>query len=312
MNLSRDRAAFVLAFVLPVAFFSIFAAIFAGAGPRGDAPDLRSRSWTRTAATSRGASSRASRREAGLSVGLKPGDENAPGPLLHGRDGRAGGAQGRRAGRARHPEGLRRTSPIAFGPGATRVPPPDPRRHAPTRSRRRSSERAPPEGRDDVDARRDGAIGHGGARERWSGGLTPEQKARMETAIGEIDRGAARRAPRRSSGTGRRPGGGGLVAVETGRPRRDEEESDRDLLCGGPRRHVPPLLGVGRRRRAHRGGRERHARPHPRDARLDDAGCCSASSSISAGVGVVQLVLMFVWGALLRDRALRATSRDSW
>jgi len=31
-NLRRDRAAFVLAFVLPVAFFTIFAAIFSGSG----------------------------------------------------------------------------------------------------------------------------------------------------------------------------------------------------------------------------------------------------------------------------------------
>ncbi len=30
LNLRRDRAAFVLAFVLPVAFFTIFASIFAG------------------------------------------------------------------------------------------------------------------------------------------------------------------------------------------------------------------------------------------------------------------------------------------
>src|SRR4029453_1802657 len=34
MNLKRARAAFVLAFVLPVAFFTIFAAIFAGSGSR--------------------------------------------------------------------------------------------------------------------------------------------------------------------------------------------------------------------------------------------------------------------------------------
>ncbi len=32
LNLRRDRAAFVLAFVLPVAFFSIFAGIFSGSG----------------------------------------------------------------------------------------------------------------------------------------------------------------------------------------------------------------------------------------------------------------------------------------
>src|SRR5262245_2146645 len=36
MNLKRDRAAFVLAFVLPVAFFTIFAAIFAGSGSRAE------------------------------------------------------------------------------------------------------------------------------------------------------------------------------------------------------------------------------------------------------------------------------------
>src|SRR5437868_14951958 len=81
MNLRRDRAAFVLSFVLPVAFFTIFAAVFAGS----------SRSATRQVPVIvvDEDGSDVSRRfvaglkaEAGLSVGLKPGDEEDPrGPL---------------------------------------------------------------------------------------------------------------------------------------------------------------------------------------------------------------------------------------
>jgi len=40
-NLRRDRAAFILAFVLPVAFFTIFAAIFSGAGNRPSGRRIR-------------------------------------------------------------------------------------------------------------------------------------------------------------------------------------------------------------------------------------------------------------------------------
>ena len=81
MNLRRDRAAFVLAFVLPVAFFSIFAGIFAGSG----------RSTTRKVSLvvvdedqSPGSQRFVAglKAEAGLSVGMKPGDEKDPnGPL---------------------------------------------------------------------------------------------------------------------------------------------------------------------------------------------------------------------------------------
>ena len=82
MNLRRDRAAFVLAFVLPVAFFTIFAAIFARLGSGRRRARSPSSSWTRTAATARAGSSRACRPRPASSVGLKPGDENDPaGPL---------------------------------------------------------------------------------------------------------------------------------------------------------------------------------------------------------------------------------------
>jgi ABC-2 type transport system permease protein len=77
MNLRRDRAAFVLAFILPVAFFTIFAAIFAGS----------SRSTTRKIAVivvdeDGSELSRAFvaglKADAGLSVGMKPGPEDDP------------------------------------------------------------------------------------------------------------------------------------------------------------------------------------------------------------------------------------------
>ena len=111
MNLRRDRAAFVLAFVLPVAFFSIFAGIFSGS----------SRSATRKIAVivvdedgSEGSRRFVAglKREAGLSIGMKTGRRRRirRGPLYTAALGRAGRAQGRRPGRADHPEGLRRAA----------------------------------------------------------------------------------------------------------------------------------------------------------------------------------------------------------
>ena len=79
MNLRRDRAAFVLAFVLPVAFFTIFAAISPARVTRRRA-GFRSWSWTRMAARSRNGSSGASRRRPACRWDSSPAPRTRPGP----------------------------------------------------------------------------------------------------------------------------------------------------------------------------------------------------------------------------------------
>ena len=120
MNLKRDRAAFVLAFVLPVAFFTIFASIFAGSN----------RAVTRRipVVVVDEDGSDASRRlvaglqaEAGLSVGLKPGDENGPGPFYTSASAELAVRKGEVPVALVIPKGFGE-SPLAFYPGARRVP----------------------------------------------------------------------------------------------------------------------------------------------------------------------------------------------
>ena len=119
MNLKRDRAAFTLAFVLPVAFFTIFAAIFAGSGRAAtrripvavvdeDGTDTSRRFVAGLKA------------EAGLSVGLKPGEENGPGPFYTAGQAEQAVRKGEVPVALVIPRGFGE-HPIAFGPGGERA-----------------------------------------------------------------------------------------------------------------------------------------------------------------------------------------------
>ncbi|MGH9317241.1 MAG: ABC transporter permease [Thermoanaerobaculia bacterium] len=204
-RLRRDRAAFVLSFVVPVVFFSVFAAIFGGP----------SRSSTRQIPVAvvdedRSGNSRrfleALRAEAGLSV------RTAEGPT-----GQRAGATLDRAGAERIvragdvpvalilPKGFGE-APIAFGPSSDRprllilADTADP--VAPqvlTGLLQKVAMTSMP----------DVMVQAGIAQmDRWAGPLTAEQRANLEENVRRLRETAG-------SGTGQSPGGsGGLVAVE--------------------------------------------------------------------------------------------------
>ena len=206
MNLKRDRAAFVLAFVLPVAFFTIFAGIFAGGG----------RATTRKIAVvvvdedgSEGSRRFVAglRAEAGLSVGMKPGPENdAAGPLYTAALAEQAVRKGEVPVALIIPRGFGQNA-IAFGPAADR---------ATLRILADTADPVAPQVLNGLIQKvamtsMPSTMARSGMAEvdRWSGGLTPEQKARMEEAIGAIEKESSHGAPSASKGPG------GLVAVET-------------------------------------------------------------------------------------------------
>jgi len=202
MNLKRDRAAFVLAFVLPVAFFTIFASIFAGSSR----PTTRKVS---VAIVDEDGSETSRRFVAGLSVGLKPGPENDPaGPFYTAAQAEQAVRKGDVPVALIIPKGFGENA-IGFGPGA---------RRARLQILADSSDPVAPPMLNGLLQKvamtsMPAAMARSGVAEleRWSGGLTPEQKARMDAAIGAIDKPS----PAGGASAANPPGGGGLVAVET-------------------------------------------------------------------------------------------------
>jgi len=290
MNLRRDRAAFVLAFVLPVAFFTIFASIFAGSG----------RAQTRRIALAvvDEDGSDTSRRfvaglraEAGLSVGLKPGDENGTGPFYTASSAEQAVRRGDVPVALVIPKGFGER-PMAFGPGAE---------PATLQILADTADPIAPQVLNGILQKvamtsLPAAMARSGMAEldRWSGGLTPGQKARMESAIGEIDR-----APATSAPTAREPGRSGLVAVET-----------KDVL--GQTKQNPTVTfyaaGLGVMfllfSAAGAGGAlieeaESGTLDRILATRVSMTPLLLGKLVYLAGVGVAQLTLMFVWGAAL-------------
>lgn len=289
MNLKRDRAAFTLAFVLPVAFFSIFAAIFAGAG----------RSTTRKieVAVVDEDGSDASRRfvaglqgEAGLSVETRPGaDPN--GPLYTA----AGAEQAVRKGEVPValivPKGFG-AHPLAFAPGTER---------SVVRILADSSDPIAPQVLNGLVQKvamtsMPASLARSGMAEleKWSGGLTPEQRERMEEAIGAIDRAKPGGSPRTASAGG----GAGLVAVET-RDVVGEKKKNPTVTFYAAGLGVMFLLfsatGAGGAliEEAESGTLDRILSTRVSMTRL-----LLGKLLYLAGIGVAQLCLMFAWGAL--------------
>jgi ABC-2 type transport system permease protein len=208
MNLRRDRAAFVLAFVLPVAFFSIFAGIFGGSSKAG------TRKVSVVVVDEDGSDE--SRRfvagleaEAGLSVGLRPGDEkDTAGPLYTAASAEAAVKKGAVPVALIIPKGFG-ANPIAFGPAADRP------RLAILAD---SADPIAPQVLSGLVQKvamtsMPSALARSGLAEvdRWSGGLTPEQKTRMDAALDALERETA---PSPQAGSSRAGGEtGGLVAV---------------------------------------------------------------------------------------------------
>jgi ABC-2 type transport system permease protein len=291
MNLRRDRAAFVLAFVLPVAFFTIFAAIFAGSG--------RSTTHKVSVIVVDEDGSDASRRfveglkaEAGLSVGLKPGDEKeAAGPLYTAAQAEQAVRKGEAPVALIIPKGFGE-NPIAFGPGA---------KHATLSILADSADPVAPQVLNGLVQKvamtsMPAAMARSGMAEvdKWSGGLTPEQKARLEESIGAIEKPPESGMP----ATGRGVGGGGLVSVQT-RDIVGEAKKNPTVTFYAAGLGVMFLLfsatGAG-------GALIEEAESGTLDrilaTRVSMTKLLLGKLVYLAGVGVVQLTLMFVWGAI--------------
>ncbi|MEP6993834.1 MAG: ABC transporter permease [Acidobacteriota bacterium] len=293
MNLRRDRAAFVLAFVLPVAFFSIFAGIFAGNG----------RSTTRqvSVVVVDEDQSDASRRfvaglkaEAGLSVGLRPGDEADTAGPLYTRD-RA--EQAVRKGDVPValivPKGFGAHA-ITFGPSADGVK---------ILILSDSADPVAPQVLNGLVQKvamtaMPAALARSGMAEmdKWSGGLTAEQKAKMESNIGELERHSApSAAPAGSDGNA----GAGLVPVQI-KDVIGEKKKNPTVTFYAAGLGVMFLLfsasGAG-------GALIEEAESGTLDrilaTRVSMTKLLLGKLLYLAGIGVVQLVLMFTWGALV-------------
>ncbi|HEY4230415.1 MAG TPA: ABC transporter permease [Thermoanaerobaculia bacterium] len=302
MNLRRDRAAFVLAFVLPVAFFSIFAGIFAGSG----------RAMTRkvnlvvvdedqSAGSQRFVAGLQA--EAGLAVSLKPGDKDAEehpaGPVYTAATAEQAVRKGDVPVALVIPKGFG-ARPLSFGPGKDRVA---------LRLLSDSSDPIAPQvvfgliqkvamtsmpaslartGMDEVD--------------RWSGGLTPEQKANMEKVLGALDRESApARTPPAAAASDEKNGGpgGGIVAVDV-RDIMGEKKRNPTVTFYAAGLGVMFLLfsatGAGGAliEEAESGTLDRILATRVSMTRL-----LLGKLLYLAAVGIVQLFLMFGWGALL-------------
>ena len=291
MNLKRDRAAFVLAFVLPVAFFTIFASIFAGSGKAA------TRKVSVVIVDEDGSS--ASRRfvaglraEAGLSVGLKPGDEKGPGPFYTAAEAEQAVRKGDVPVALIIPKGFGE-KPIAFGPGASR---PNVRILADT------ADPIAPQVLNGLIQKvamtsMPAALARSGVAEldKWSGGLTPEQKARMDAAIGEIEKFENGPTAPSAGGSGR---SGGLVAVET-KDVLGEAKQNPTVTFYAAGLGVMFLLfsatGAGGAliEEAESGTLDRILATRVSMTRL-----LLGKLLYLSGVGIAQLTLMFVWGAL--------------
>ncbi len=291
MNLRRDRAAFVLAFVLPVAFFSIFAGIFGGSGKAS------TRKVAVIVVDEDG--SDGSRRfvaglqaEAGLSVGLKPGDEKDPaGPLYTAASAETAVKKGEVPIALIVPKGFG-ANPIAFGPAADRpklsiladsADPVAPQVLAGLVQKVAMTSMP-------------SALARSGLAEvdKWSGGLTPEQKARMESALDALEKETApsAQAPPRASGDG------GLVAVAV-RDVVGEKKKNPTVAFYAAGFGVMFLLfsaaGAGGAliEEAESGTLDRILSTRVSMTRL-----LLGKLLYLTGVGVAQLTLMFTWGAV--------------
>ena len=289
MNLKRDRAAFVLAFVLPVAFFTIFAGIFSGSGRSttrkvpvivvdedGSAGSLRFVEGLKA--------------EAGLSVELKPGDgKDAATPLYTAASAEAAVRKGEAPVALIIPKGFGE-NPIAFGPGAKR---------ATLSILADSADPVAPQVLNGLVQKvamtsMPAALARTGMAEvdKWSGGLTPEQKARMEQSIEAIEKPAESGAPAAASGSG------GLVSVKT-RDIVGEAKKNPTVTFYAAGLGVMFLLfsatGAG-------GALIEEAESGTLDrilaTRVSMTTLLLGKLVYLSGVGVVQLTLMFLWGAI--------------
>ncbi len=208
LNLRHDRAAMILSFVLPVAFFSIFAGVFAGGG-RGATRKIQVAIVDEDGSSTSRRLLAALAAEQGLAVLRAP--EEKPGAPEYTR---ASAEAAVRAGDVPValivPKGFGAT-PLSFGGGAK----------GPTLEiLSDSADPVAPQVLGGLVQKvamtaMPGAMARSGVAEvdQWSGGLTPEQKSRMDAVIAEIEKEPevppGQAAPRVSGASG----AGGLIDV---------------------------------------------------------------------------------------------------
>ncbi len=208
LNLRRDRAGFVLAFVLPVAFFSIFAGVFAGGAGRTTTRKIRVAIVDEDGTPNSRRFVEALKVEPALTVLSKPAREAGKASRIPYTAATAESAV--RSGGVPValilPKGFG-DQPIGFGPGA---------RHPRVRILSDSADPVAPQVlagliQKVVMTSMPDVMARSGIEtfDQWGGGLTPEQRARMEENLRRL---RERRPPPAASGTG--TSGGGLIEVE--------------------------------------------------------------------------------------------------
>ncbi len=291
LNLRHDRAAFVLAFVLPVAFFSIFAAIFAGSAGRAATRRIRVAVVDEDQSETSQRFVAALKVESGLDARTAQEAEGSASALPYDA---ATAEQAVRKGEIPValviPKGFG-AHPLAFGPSADRA------RLAILAD---SSDPVAPQVLAGLLQKvamtsMPSALARSGIAEleKWSGGLTPDQKARMEESLRFLDRETPPGQPRAPASTT-----GGLVAVDV-RDIVGEKKKNPTVTFYAAGLGVMFLLfsatGAGGAliEEAESGTLDRILSTRVSMTRL-----LLGKLVYLAGVGVAQLTLMFVWGAL--------------
>jgi linearmycin/streptolysin S transport system permease protein len=292
MNLKRDRAAFVLAFVLPVAFFSIFAAIFAGSGSRAATRKIEVLAVDEDQSANSRRFLAGLRAETGLNVQTAAAaTRSAPALPYTAATAEAAVRRGDAPIALIIPKGFGE-HPISFEPAGNRPE---------LLILADSADPIAPQvlaglvqkvGMTSLPA----AMARTGLAEvdRWSGGLTPEQRARMDESLRSLEA----ETPPGQPAASRTAGAAGPVAVKT-RDIVGETKKNPTVTFYAAGLGVMFLLfsasGAG-------GALIEEAESGTLDrilsTRVSMTPLLAGKLVYLAGVGVVQLVLMFVWGAI--------------
>jgi ABC-2 type transport system permease protein len=293
MNLKRDRAAFVLAFVLPVAFFSIFAAIFAGSGNRAETRKIE----VLVADEDQSANSRrflaGLQAETGLDVHMSAASaKNAPAVPYTAATVESAVRHGDAPVALIIPKGFGE-HPISFEPAGNRPELLILADSADPIAPQVLSGLVQKVGMTSLPA----AMARTGVAEvdRWSGGLTPEQRARMDESLRSLE---AETPPGQPAASRPTSSAAGPVAVKT-RDVVGETKKNPTVTFYAAGLGVMFLLfsasGAG-------GALIEEAESGTLDrilsTRVSMTPLLAGKLVYLAGVGVVQLTLMFLWGAL--------------
>ncbi len=290
LNLRHDRAAMILSFVLPVAFFSIFAGVFAGGTGRAATRKIPVAVVDEDGSSASGRFAAALAAEEGLRVLRVPEGKPGAAPFT-----RAVAEAAVRSGDLPValviPKGFGAT-PISFAGSGSR-----PR----VEILADTSDPIAPQVLAGLTQKvamtaMPASMARSGMEEvdRWSGGLTPDQRAKMEEVLGHIEKDE----PAPGAPTGRAAGPGGLIEVST-----------RDLVGETKRNPTVAFYAAGLGvmfllfSAAGAGGAlieeaESGTLDRILSTRVSMTTLLLGKLVYLAGLAVAQLTLMFTWGAI--------------